>query len=138
MIRLADMDILARTVMGEARGESYEGKWAVARTIVNRWRLRNRWFSAPLIAEVCQKPNQFSCWNKNDPNRVVILNATYDKPALCNAMKAAAMAINHSVYLWLTDDVTHYFADYIETPKWAIGKKPAGQIGRHIFYGGID
>lgn len=138
MIRLTDIDILARTVMGEARGESDLGKQAVARCIVNRWKMRNRWFSAPLIAEVCQKPSQFSCWNRNDPNREVILNATYDKPALCNAIRAAAAALLQSPHLWLTDDVTHYYSDIIATPVWAKGHTPAGRIGNHLFYAGID
>lgn len=137
MIRLADMDILARTVMGEARGDSDIGKHAVARCIVNRWRMRNRWFSAPLIAEVCQKHAQFSCWLKSDPNREVILNATYDKPALCNAMRAAALAIHSSPHLWLTDEVTHYYSDIIAEPLWAKGHTPAGRIGHHIFFAGI-
>jgi N-acetylmuramoyl-L-alanine amidase len=138
VIRLADIDVLARTVMGEARGESTQGKWAVARCIVNRWKMRNRWFSAPLIAEVCQKPSQFSCWNRNDPNRQVILDATYDKPALCHAMRAAMDALTGSPHLWLTDNVTHYHADTIATPFWAEGHTPAGRIGRHIFFAGID
>ena len=60
-----DVDILARTIYGEARGETDEGKRAVGLCILNRYKSK-KWFSANTIAEVCQKPLQFSCWNKND------------------------------------------------------------------------
>ena len=70
-----DIDILARTIYGEARGEKTAGKKAVACVIMNRYKAK-KWFSGKTIAETCQKPWQFSCWNKNDPNRQKIMNAT--------------------------------------------------------------
>ena len=64
-----DRDVLARTIWGEARGESSAGKVAVA------WTIRNRVFDGKEkswwgegYAGVCQAPWQFSCWNKTDPN----------------------------------------------------------------------
>jgi N-acetylmuramoyl-L-alanine amidase len=64
-----DRDVLARTLWGEARGEGLAGMVAVA------WSIRNRvedgkdksWWGEGYTG-VCQKPYQFSCWNKNDPN----------------------------------------------------------------------
>ena len=50
-----DIDILARTIYGEARGEIDEGKRAVGLCILNRYKSK-KWFSANTIAEVCQKP----------------------------------------------------------------------------------
>ena len=64
-----DRDILARTLWGEARGESLAGQIAVAWTIRNRvndGKAKSWWGEG--YAGVCQKPYQFSCWNKNDPN----------------------------------------------------------------------
>ncbi len=64
-----DRDILARTLWGEARGESLAGQIAVAWTICNRvndGKAKSWWGEG--YAGVCQKPCQFSCWNKNDPN----------------------------------------------------------------------
>lgn len=58
-----DIDILARTIYGEARGEKTAGKKAVACVIMNRYKAK-KWFSGKTIAETCQKPWQFSCWNK--------------------------------------------------------------------------
>ena len=137
MIRLADMDTLARTIYGEARGEQPLGRWAVGRTVVNRWK-SGKWFSAKYIAEVCQMPWQYSCWNRGDPNREKLLNATYDDRLLAECMEAAAKAINGAPHLWLTDDVCHYHADHIRTPNWAEGKTPAGRLGNHLFFAGID
>ena len=64
-----DLDILARTLWGEARGESLAGQIAVAWTIRNRVNDGNAksWWGEGYVG-VCQKPYQFSCWNKNDPN----------------------------------------------------------------------
>ena len=63
-----DRYILARTLWGEARGESLAGQIAVAWTIRNRVDDGNTksWWGEG-YAGVCQKPYQFSCW-KNDPN----------------------------------------------------------------------
>ena len=64
-----DRDILARTRWGEARGESLVGQIEVAWTIRNRVNHSNAksWWGEGYVG-VCQKPYQFSCRNKNDPN----------------------------------------------------------------------
>ena len=66
-----EVDVLARTIWGEARGEGKEGMEAVASVILNRTEIAKRldgyWWGNTII-QVCQKPYQFSCWNKLDPN----------------------------------------------------------------------
>ena len=71
-----DLQILARTLFGEARGEGDEGLEAVACVIMNRYK-SGKWFTGydvlngkkiPSVAQTCLKKAQFSCWNKNDPN----------------------------------------------------------------------
>lgn len=129
--------ILARTIYGEARGESQIGKEAVAEVIMNRVASKRY---PDTVKEVCLQPWQFSCWNPNDPNRTKIIalqpggNADFD---ICLSVAAAAMAgqIDH-----LTDQVLHYCADYISAPSW-VTKSPGAvmekKIGRHLFYRGI-
>lgn len=68
-----DIDVLARTIWAEARGEGMAGQVAVG------WAIRNRvdadlghdgkadWWGEGYVG-VCKAPWQFSCWNKNDPN----------------------------------------------------------------------
>jgi spore germination cell wall hydrolase CwlJ-like protein len=136
MIRLTDIGILARTIMGEARGEPFDGKVAVGRTIVNRWRSK-KWFAGATIAETAQMTWQYSCWNRNDPNRARILDAAFDEAGLRECMRAALDAIDGKGAEWLKD-CTHYYADHIRTPNWAEGRTPAGQIGNHIFFAKID
>jgi N-acetylmuramoyl-L-alanine amidase len=122
--------------MGEARGEPYEGKVAVGRCIINRWQSR-KWFAAATIEATAQVPLQFSCWNRSNPNRVKILDASYDEAALRNCMRAAIDALDGKGPEWLTG-CTHYHADYIDCPNWAQGRMPAGRIGRHLFFKEID
>lgn len=132
-----DLDVLARTILGEARGESYDGKVAVGRTVVNRWRSK-RWFAGRTIAATAQKRFQYSCWNRNDPNRAKILAARTDTALFQECLKAARDAMDGGGPAWL-DAVTHYYAPrMVAPPKWAADKKPAGRIGGHLFFRDID
>ena len=78
-----DIDTLARTIYGEARGEDRQSKIAVACVILNRVQQRKQCGyrnidgrKIPTIAATCLKPWQFSCWNEKDPNRKVILKVS--------------------------------------------------------------
>ncbi|MBC8157732.1 MAG: cell wall hydrolase, partial [Alphaproteobacteria bacterium] len=73
-----ELDIMARTVWGEARGEDEIGKIAVAHVIKNRAKHPKWW--GKTIMEVCLKPWQFSCWNKKDPNREKMDAVTTNDP----------------------------------------------------------
>ncbi len=71
--RERDIDVLARTIWGEARGEGIAGQIAVGWCIRNRVEMdlhndgRPDWWGEGYEG-VCRAPWQFSCWNKNDPN----------------------------------------------------------------------
>lgn len=68
---ISDADITALTLYGEVRGESIEGTIAagnVIRNRVNKWKKTYR--------EICLQPNQFSCWNSNDPNYVILIETS--------------------------------------------------------------
>lgn len=61
---------------GEARGKSLAGQIAVAWTIRNRvndGKAKSWWGEG--YAGVCQKPYQFSCWNRNYPNFSSLIGA---------------------------------------------------------------
>ena len=66
-----NLEYMARTIWGEARGEDEQGKIAVGHVIKNR-RDKQTWMGKT-IKDVCLKKWQFSCWNENDPNREKIL-----------------------------------------------------------------
>jgi len=65
---LSDLEVLALTIYGEARGEPIEGQVAVGCVIRNRVR------SGEYInyKAACLAPLQFSCWNPTDPNYSVL------------------------------------------------------------------
>lgn len=145
-----DLDILAKTIYGEARGEGDLGREAVGGTIINRWQ-SGKWFNGKdinndgfeSIAEVCQQPWQFSCWNENDPNRQKLLELNLYDNIFRDCLTTSLLVIANSADTqWAGRDksngATHYFADYIATPKWAVGKTPCAIIGHHRFFRNIN
>jgi len=139
---LHDMETLARTIWGEARGESEEGQAAVA------WVMRNRAQAAqgfitkqkrahPLYGDgtlvgACRAPRQFSAWNVDDANRSKLLQLGFDDASYCRAF-----AIGCQVWGGLIKDptggATHYHRHDIE-PIWAKAMKATALIGAHMFY----
>jgi hypothetical protein len=73
------LEIAARTVWQEARGEPEEGQRAVAHVIVNRLR-DGRWGKS--LASVCLADRQFSGWNNSDPNRIAACTLPDDNASL--------------------------------------------------------
>ncbi len=69
-----EIEFLARTVYGEARGENLETQLYVAWVIRNRVQAKG-WFGNT-YEEVVTKPFQFSSWNKNDPNYERVMQPT--------------------------------------------------------------
>lgn len=133
--RAMEADILARTIWGEARGEGTAGMQAVAAVVINRVAVAQRrggyWWGNG-VAQVCQKPYQFSCWNKDDANFRKIVAVGVDDPQFAAAVRMACTMImgrGHDP----TGGATHYHAAGI-TPYWTRGHQPAAIIGRHIFY----
>ncbi len=132
-----DIDILARTIWGEARGEGIEGMRAVACVILNRVKKAKKrggdfWWGNN-IQSVCLRPWQFSCWNKNDPNRDKLLRLTDEDPYFFQALKIAKEMILKGEGYDITKGSDHYHTIYIK-PFWTKGMTPICQIGHHLFY----
>ena len=83
-----DLDIAARTIWGEARGEGPEGMRAVAHVIANR-ATKGGWWGDTLWS-VCLKPWQFSCWNLSDPNRQKLLDLDKKTPGYESGLTATS------------------------------------------------
>lgn len=113
----AQMDLLARVVSAEARGEPYEGQVAVAAVILNR--MESGKFPKTLEGVVYQK-HQFES----------VDNGTAFKPAVRSAVKAARDAVNG----W---DPTHgalFFFNPAKTKNKFLWSRPVARIiGRHRF-----
>ncbi len=133
------VDVLARTIWGEARGEGLRGMEAVACVVMNRVRhAQNRraigarhWWGDD-VASVCRKPFQFSCWNTNDPNREKLLSVSADDALFAICQRAARRAVA-GVLDDVTRGATHYHAKGV-FPLWARGRAPSTDIGNHLFY----
>lgn len=131
-----DRDMLARTLWGEARGESLAGQIAVAWTIRNRvddGKTKSWWGEG--YAGVCQKPYQFSCWNKNDPNFAYLSGAkTIPFREFAQAQIAADQVMAGKV-LDPTGGATHYYATTMPNPPtWVKGAKQTLKLGHHLFF----
>lgn len=131
-----DRDVLARTLWGEARGETLAGMVAVAWTIRNRvndGKAKSWW--GERYAGVCLKPYQFSCWNKNDPNFPFLSGA---KPIPVAEMAKAVMvatAVMDGAYPDPTGGATHYYATTMpKAPAWAAEAKQTLKLGHHVFF----
>ena len=85
-----------------------------------------------LIISVCQKPYQFSCWNKNDPSYQRLTTVKKDDIHFATALRIARRAVIGALKDQ-TKSATHYHADYV-SPYWSKGEKPTVTIGAHIFY----
>lgn len=133
------VDVLARTLYGEARGETVRGKEAVACVIVNRaQRAKDRggyWWGNS-IEEVCQKPWQFSCWNENDPNRAKIMAIEPGQRVFDTCLRIARRAVSGCLED-ITKGATHYHTKSI-TPVWSRGRGVCAEIGHHVFYNDIE
>ena len=148
-----DIDTVARTIWGEARGEPIEGQQAVASVIGNRASIAAAWFAHhgvphPLygdghLASACLAHHggvyQFSCWNQDDPNRAKLIAVTDANPAFtqCQAI-ARALAAGH--FADHTGGATHYLDEvmtrklYGHLPSWVGEMTQTAVIGSHTFF----
>ena len=134
-VTLKDLITGAKTVYGEARGESAEGRIAVACVIRNRWLRRFR--RARTVAEVCLAPWQFSCWNEQDPNRKILVDENFDclEPVFFGCLESMRYVLLHHSFD-PTKGALHYHARQVK-PNWSSGKTPSYTVGNHLFYNNI-
>lgn len=121
-----DIDIVAKTIYGEARGQGIEGMKAVASVIWNR---ANGNISK--LKSESLKPKQFSCWNKGP---VV--------PDKKSKVWLECEKIAKSMYSGGFTPITtgdHYFAykgkyKVKNEPYWALNRNPVDTKGDHKFF----
>lgn len=130
-----DLDVLTRTLYGEARSEPDDGVVAVVHVVRNRALARRT-----DAATECLRPWQFSCWNQGDPNLAKLRALKSDDPHYVRLSNLARKA-------WDLPDITRGAKNYY-APKGMPGGKPPGwasapgaretlKVGGHIFIAGI-
>lgn len=130
-----DIDILTRTLYGEARGEYAQNGpaslIAVANVIMNRFKKKKKY--GQTITEVCLKPRQFSCWNQKDPNRPLLFQEDLESDPLFKICREIALNVLKGLWPDITRGSDHYHTLSC-TPSWARIGKIKLRLGRHIFY----
>lgn len=115
----SDVQLLARAINGEARGEPYEGQVAVGAVILNR--VRDSRFPNT-IAGVIYQPGAFTAVADGQINVPIDENST--------VVKAARDALNG----WdPTEGAVYYFNPDTATNKWIWSRPLIKTIGKHRF-----
>lgn len=139
--RERDIDVLARTIWGEARGEGEAGQIAVGWCIRNRVEidLRNDgkpdWWGEGYEG-VCKAKWQFSCWNLNDPNSAYLRGEKTIPAAQYVRCREVALAVIDGHRPDPTGQATHYYNPkaVTRTPAWAPVSTFTVKIGAHLFF----
>lgn len=115
----SDLQLIARAINGEARGESYEGQVAVGAVILNR--VRSSKFPNT-IAGVIYQPGAFTAVSDGQINVPIAENSS--------VFKAAQDALNG----WdPTGGAIYYFNPDTATSSWIWSRTQIKTIGKHIF-----
>ena len=143
--------LLAMLVWGEARGESAQGRLAVAHVPLTRLARRRESGKKGLLTlrEQILSPFQFSCFNANDPNRGRLVRPVESDGlaswvACWTSAMAALMGRNENP----VPGATHYVVSRLWSRPTAVGRRPRwyeepcirsgktkfiGVIGKHTF-----
>ena len=115
----SDVQLMARAINGEARGESYEGQVAVGAVILNRV---NHASFPNTIAGVIYQPGAFTAVSDGQINEPISEGST--------VYKAAQDALNG----WdPTNGCIYYFNPDTATSSWIWSRQIVKTIGKHHF-----
>lgn len=120
----SDKEIIALTLLGEARGEGQAGMYAVACVIVQRSIERNL-----TPRKVCLQSEQFECWNpKKSLNHLLKSKSAPYALKLSESIVAGVMPDRKFV------KYANHYCNLNCNPYWIKGIKPVIVIGKHKFY----
>ena len=113
----ADVNLLARLISAEARGEPYAGQVAVGAVVLNR--MEHPSFPSTMAGGIYQK-GAFSCLD----------DGQFDKPVAESAYRAAREALNgHDP----SGGAIYYFNPATATSRWIWSRPHLVTIGKHRF-----
>lgn len=118
-----EQQILALTLLAEARGEGVRGMEAVAMVI--KQRMTNR---SQTAKQVCLAPKQFSCWNGRSRAELEYLWRSPAAPDAIGVVRRFDELDPAAI-----DYADHYCTVRI-TPYWALDQQPVAVIGNHKFF----
>jgi len=113
----ADVDLLARLISAEARGEVYNGQIAVGAVVLNR--MKHPSFPGSMSGVIYQ-PGAFTC----------ISDGQFNEPVADSAYRAARDALNG---VDPSGGAIYYFNPVTATSKWIWSRPLIITIGKHRF-----
>ena len=132
-----ELECMSKNIYFEAAMESTAGKLAVAQVTLNR--VKSKHYPNSVCEVVYEGPHYASGHPKR--NRCQFswyCDGKHDTPSMGKmwgeSKKVAIYVLENAKLLDITDGATHYHADYIENPRWAIARHKTMQIDTHIFY----
>lgn len=122
----SDREIIAATILSEARGEGRIGMTAVANVIQNRAKAQKKSAKHVVLA-----PWQFSCWRVGTPPMKVLAESK-------GSQKSVALRLaGHLALRKPLKDVTggaRFYCRHDCYPAWRRTFKQTAKIGNHVFF----
>lgn len=132
---LTTIEVLGRTAYGENRGGGKEGMQSVLNVICNRANHPSWWGKS--LRDVCLKPEQFDCWNPDDPNYGIITGDIENTEGAL--IYAGALEMAQQAYVGTLPDITggatyYYSKSMKKPPYWATGHEPCAEVAGQWFF----
>ena len=132
-----ELECMSMNIYFEAALESTAGKLAVAQVTLNR--VKSELYPNTVCSVVKQGKHYESGFPVRDRCQFSwYCDGKHDTPSKGKMWREseniATYAMENTQMLDITDGATHYHADYIENPRWAIARHRTLQIDTHIFY----
>jgi|TARA_R110000751_G_scaffold78356_2_gene158053 spore germination cell wall hydrolase CwlJ-like protein len=124
---LTDQQVVALTILGEARGEGQEGMYGVACVISQRSLHWKRNWRKQTPRQVCLVDKQFECWNNGRIPNGDLLNTQEGKYALYLAMNITRVDRSYVNY-------ADHYCHINKNNYWTKGHKPVAIIKKHKFF----
>lgn len=130
---ISDDSLAIVTIWQEARGESYEGKLAVASVIRNR--MKKKYSSDGTAAGTVLKDFQFSGWNADpkDSNRELSVKIDDQDGTVRECIRAWNASADKDT---VSGAVLYFNPKIVKRPKWAMPDvaELVATVGSHEFY----
>ena len=137
----SELECMSMNIYFEAATESTAGKLAVAQVTINR--VKSRHYPNTICGVVYEGLHYTAANGQQFPVRdrcqfSWYCDGKHDTPSGGKMWKqseeVAMYVLENTELLDITDGATHYHADYIPNPRWAIARHKTLQIDTHIFY----
>jgi hypothetical protein len=126
----ADIELFARTLWGEAGGESVRGIEALAAVVMNRAALS----PGRSVVDACRG---FPCWSHENPDRPRMLGLKAGAGSAGELLFSTCLRIARRAVAGLLEDPTGgatLYHDRSTLPDWTSGRGPTAEIGNRLFY----